>query len=68
MTGLIEGASDDKGLGHAFLRHIERTRLLLHVLDISSMDIDLIENDWKIIRSEMELYDPELAQRPCILL
>lgn len=68
IPGLIEGASDDKGLGHAFLRHIERTRLLLHVLDISSMDIDLIENDWKIIRSEMELYDPELAQRPCIII
>ena len=68
IPGLIEGASADKGLGHAFLRHIERTRLLLHVLDISSMDFDSIKNDWKVIRSEMELYDRALSKRPCIII
>lgn len=68
IPGLIEGASNDKGLGLAFLRHIERTRLLLHVLDISSGDIDAIKQDWHIVRDEMEQYDPELNQRPCIVI
>ena len=68
IPGLIEGASDDKGLGHAFLRHIERTRLLLHVLDLSSADVEVIKNDWRVVRSEMELYDVQLATRPCIII
>jgi GTP-binding protein len=66
IPGLIEGASRDKGLGISFLRHIERTRLLLHVLDMSSCDADAIMNDFRAVRSEMELYDAELGRRPCV--
>ena len=68
IPGLIEGASDDKGLGLAFLRHIERTRLLLHVLDISCGDAELVFDDWKVVREEMERYDSELGERPCIVV
>lgn len=68
IPGLIEGASGDKGLGLAFLRHIERTRLLLHVLDLSSQDAERIEEDWHVVRSEMRQYDPELSERPSIVI
>lgn len=68
IPGLIEGASEDKGLGLSFLRHIERTRLLLHVVDISSNDIESIKNDWKIVHGEMEQYDSELNSRPCLIV
>jgi GTP-binding protein len=66
IPGLIEGASQDRGLGISFLRHIERTRLLLHVLDLSSGETGEIIRDWQVVRSEMEQYDPELGSRPCI--
>lgn len=68
IPGLIEGASDDKGLGLAFLRHVDRTRLLLHVLDLASGDPGTIQNDWRVVREEMRLYDPDLAQRPSIVI
>lgn len=68
IPGLIEGASNDKGLGLAFLRHIERTRLLLHVLDMSCGDAESIIEDWRVVRAEMEQYDPELGERPCIVV
>ncbi|MDR1651684.1 MAG: GTPase ObgE [Synergistaceae bacterium] len=66
IPGLIEGASDNRGLGISFLRHVERTRLLLHVLDISSEDPSGTERDWRTVREEMERYDPALGSRPCI--
>jgi GTP-binding protein len=68
IPGLIEGASSDKGLGLEFLRHIERTRLLLHVLDISSGDASAVMGDWRVVRDEMGLYDPELSKRPCVVV
>jgi GTP-binding protein len=68
IPGLIEGASCDKGLGLAFLRHIERTRLLLHVLDISSQDADAVKSDWRVVREEMGLYDDKLTVRPCMVI
>jgi GTP-binding protein len=68
IPGLIEGASGDKGLGLAFLRHIERTRLLLHVLDISSRDTDAVKDDWRVVRQEMALYDDKLPNRPCMVI
>jgi GTP-binding protein len=68
IPGLIEGASEDKGLGLEFLRHIERTRLLLHVLDLSSGDAEEIERDWRVVREEMRRYDAELEGRPCIAI
>ena len=68
IPGLIEGAADGAGLGHAFLRHVDRCRLLLHVVDISCFEgRDPIE-DVKTINRELERYSPELASRPQILV
>lgn len=68
IPGLIEGAAEGAGLGHAFLRHVERCRLLLHVVDISQVEgRDAIE-DIKRINSELERYSPELATRPQIIV
>lgn len=68
IPGLIEGAHAGAGLGHEFLRHVERTRLLLHVLDISgSEERDPLE-DLRIIQEELRLYSPVLAQRPVIIV
>ncbi|MDR1205004.1 MAG: GTPase ObgE [Peptococcaceae bacterium] len=67
IPGLIEGASQGMGLGHRFLRHVERTRLLLHVLDVSgSEDRDPLE-DFGAIQKEIELYNPRLKERPQII-
>ncbi len=68
IPGLIEGASEGAGLGHAFLRHVDRCRLLLHVVDVSGSEgRDPIE-DIKTINSELESYAPELALRPQIFV
>ena len=68
IPGLIEGAADGAGLGHAFLRHIDRCRLLLHVVDISCFEgRDPIE-DVEMINRELERYSPELALRPQIIV
>ncbi|MBE6530765.1 MAG: GTPase ObgE [Ruminococcaceae bacterium] len=68
IPGLIEGAADGAGLGHEFLRHVDRCRLLLHVVDISCFEgRDPIE-DVKMINTELERYSPELATRPQIIL
>ena len=68
IPGLIDGAADGAGLGHDFLRHIDRCRLLLHVVDISCFEgRDPIE-DVKNINSELEKYSPELATRPQIIV
>ena len=68
IPGLIEGASSDKGLGISFLRHIERTRMLLHVLDLSLGDADAVTRDFCTVRSELEQYDSELGTRPCVVV
>lgn len=68
IPGLIEGAADGAGLGHAFLRHVDRCRLLLHVVDIASTEYrDPIE-DIKNINNELARYSPELATRPQIIV
>lgn len=68
IPGLIEGAADGAGLGHAFLRHVDRCRLLLHVVDISCIEYrDPIE-DVKTINRELERYSPALASRPQIII
>ena len=68
IPGLIEGAADGAGLGHAFLRHVDRCRLLLHVVDIAATEYrDPIE-DIKNINTELERYSPELASRPQIIV
>ena len=68
IPGLIEGASKGAGLGHEFLRHIERTKFLVHVIDIS----DFRERDpleaFEIINREMEAYSPELTKKPQIVV
>lgn len=69
IPGLIEGAHTGAGLGHEFLRHVERTRLLLHVLDASGgpEERDPLE-DWDTINNELARYSPELANRPMIAI
>ena len=67
IPGLIEGASQGLGLGHQFLRHIMRTRLLVHVVDVSEHSGRDPLSDWENIREELRLYDPSLADRPEIV-
>ena len=67
IPGLIEGAHKGAGLGHNFLRHVERTKLLIHVIDISEADGRDAVSDFEIINRELELYNPEIAQRPQII-
>ncbi len=64
VPGLIEGASQGAGLGHAFLRHVERTRILVHVVDGSDRD-----PEWNhgVIRDELEAHDPALLAKPMIV-
>lgn len=67
IPGIIEGASEGVGLGFDFLRHIERTRVLIHVIDAASVeDRDPIE-DIKVINSELKTYNEELASRPMVI-
>ncbi|MFZ2836641.1 GTPase ObgE [compost metagenome] len=64
IPGLIEGASEGKGLGDAFLRHVERTAVLLHLIDIYTDDI---ATAYTTIRTELERYSPELTTRPEVI-
>ena len=68
IPGLIEGAADGAGLGHAFLRHVDRCRLLLHVVDISCFEYRDPVDDIKKINYELSRYSPELAKREQIIL
>lgn len=68
LPGLIEGASDGTGLGHQFLRHVERTRVILHVIDISEMEGRDAVEDYKIIRRELKRYNERLTERPEIIV
>lgn len=67
MPGLIEGAADGKGLGHEFLRHIRRCRVLIHVIDMSGWERDPLD-DYRIINEELASYDEELIQKPQIVV
>ena len=67
IPGLIEGAADGAGLGHDFLRHIERTRMLLHVVDISGVEGRDPVEDFKKINTELKNYSEVLAKRPQII-
>ena len=64
VPGLIEGASSGAGLGHAFLRHVERTRVLVHVVDGSSRDPGW---DYDVIRDELQAHDPALLEKPMLV-
>lgn len=67
IPGLIEGASEGQGLGHEFLRHIERTRLLIHVIDISGREGRDPFEDFLMINKELEQYNEALSKRPQII-
>ena len=66
IPGIVEGASEGVGLGYEFLRHIERTRLLVHMVDIAGCDGRDPVEDYRVIRSELAHYG-DLADRPCIV-
>ncbi len=67
VPGLIPGAAEGKGLGLRFLRHLERTRLLVHLLDLDpATGRDPVE-DWKTIQAELKAYSPDLAARPQLI-
>jgi GTP-binding protein len=63
LPGLVEGAHHGAGRGHAFLRHVERTRVLIHVLNVGDVETDP-PRDFEVINRELELHDPALATRP----
>lgn len=67
IPGIIEGASEGKGLGHQFLKHIERTRVLLHIVDPDGFDGMSAEESIKVIEKELKAFDKKLAQKPRIL-
>jgi len=67
IPGLIEGASAGEGLGHQFLRHVERCRLLVNVVDASGIEGRDPVDDILVINEELEKYSPELASRPRII-
>ncbi|WP_431804722.1 GTPase ObgE [Halobacillus andaensis] len=68
LPGLIEGAHEGVGLGHQFLRHVERTRLLLHVIDMSGMEGRDPYEDYLTINNELSSYDERLTRRPQIIV
>lgn len=68
IPGLIEGASEGAGLGHSFLRHIERTRILVHVLDISGSEGRDPLDDFELINHEIYTYDEALKQLPMVVV
>ena len=65
IPGLIQGASKGVGLGHTFLRHIERTRILLHVIDVES---ESVEEDYRILENELHSYKEELIHKTHFLI
>ncbi len=72
LPGLIEGAHLNKGLGHKFLKHVERTKVLLYLLD-GSLDPVFSKNrspynDFLTLRNELELYDNEISKKPYLVV
>lgn len=67
IPGLIEGAWQGVGLGHQFLRHVERCRLLVHIVDISGSEGRDPKEDFRIINEELVKFNPDLAQRPMLV-
>ncbi len=67
IPGLIEGAHDGLGLGHQFLRHVERCRLLVHVVDVSGSEGRDPKKDFETINEELKKFNPELAKRPMLV-
>lgn len=67
IPGLIEGAWEGAGLGHQFLRHVERCRMLVHVVDVSGSEGRDPKEDFRIINEELKKFNPELAARPMLV-
>lgn len=67
IPGIIEGASQNRGLGLEFLRHIERTKLLIFILDASGIDGRTPSHDFRVLREEIQAYNPELLERPYLV-
>lgn len=67
IPGVIEGASEGVGLGHDFLRHVERCRLLVHVVDVSGSEGRDPLRDFEILNQELAAFNPELATRPMLV-
>jgi GTP-binding protein len=68
IPGLIEGASEGRGLGHRFLRHIERARVLLVLLDLAMVDGTSPEDQLRVLLHELETYRPDLVARPRLVI
>lgn len=68
IPGIIEGAHRNRGLGFEFLRHIERTKLLIFLLDASGIDGRTPMDDYRILRAELEAYNPEMMERPFMVV
>lgn len=68
VPGLIEGASEGRGLGLRFLKHIERTGVLFHLLDAADGTVEDVLEDYRRIRNELEAYSPVLAEKPQVVL
>jgi GTP-binding protein len=68
IPGLIEGAHAGQGLGDKFLRHVMRTRVLIHLLDASAINEEDPLEDWRAVNRELELFDPELTKKPQIVV
>lgn len=67
IPGLIEGAGEGVGLGHQFLRHVDRCRMLVHIVDVSGSEGRDPKEDFRIINEELKKFNPELAERPMIV-
>lgn len=67
IPGIIEGANRNRGLGLEFLRHIERTQLLIYILDASGIDGRNPTDDFRVLRAELESYNPEMLDRPFLV-
>lgn len=67
IPGLIEGAWEGKGLGHQFLRHVERCRMLVHIVDVSGSEGRDPKEDFETINRELKRFDPELSERPMLV-
>jgi GTP-binding protein len=67
IPGLIEGAHEGHGLGTRFLKHIERTRILIHIIDVSPYSGRDPVRDFRVVMTELESYDPQLLERRQIL-
>ncbi len=67
IPGLIEGAWEGKGLGHQFLRHVERCRMLVHIVDVSGSEGRDPKEDFETINRELKRFNPELSERPMLV-